>query len=104
MSPYYKKEDLKAWVEGSSFSVKTMLKEMLAVDLETTVEQVEIPVYFFLGRHDYTTPSDIADKYLERLETPKKELVWFEESAHMPMMEEKEKFQEMVVKHFLETS
>ncbi len=52
------------------------------------LHHLDVPVIFFLGRHDYTAPSQIASAWLEKLDAPKKELVWFENSAHLPMIEE----------------
>ena len=55
-----------------------------------------MPVYFFLGRHDYQIPSTLAERYLNDLEAPKKELVWFENSAHSPQYEEAAKFNRLI--------
>jgi pimeloyl-ACP methyl ester carboxylesterase len=60
--------------------------------LKGEIEQFDIPIWFFLGRHDYNAPSTLAAAYFERLRAPRKGLVWFEESAHFPFYEEKEKF------------
>jgi len=37
-------------------------------------------------------PSSIAEKYINVLKADTKEIVWFEESAHMCNIEEEEKF------------
>jgi len=42
----------------------------------------------FQGRHDGLVPSAITAAWLERLSAPQKEIVWFENSAHMMMIEE----------------
>jgi proline iminopeptidase len=42
----------------------------------------------FEGRHDGLVPSAITAAWLERLSAPQKEIVWFENSAHMMMIEE----------------
>jgi pimeloyl-ACP methyl ester carboxylesterase len=60
--------------------------------LKGEIEQIDIPVFFFLGRHDYNTPSSLAAEYLDRLRAPKKYLIWFEESAHFLFYEETGKF------------
>jgi pimeloyl-ACP methyl ester carboxylesterase len=49
---------------------------------------VGTPVIFFLGRHDYTCPWLIAEAWMKKLSAPKKKVVWFENSAHLPMIEE----------------
>ncbi len=83
-----------AWnvARGSSFSSLHMQYDAIEGELADAVTRVEVPVYFFQGRHDYVTPSELAVEYLERLEAPRKGLVSFEESAHFPFFEEPEAF------------
>ena len=59
----------------------------LAVDF-TGVRRFPIPIVMFMGRHDYTTPSAPTAAWLDRLEAPSKQGVWFERSAHMIPWEE----------------
>ncbi len=47
-----------------------------------------VPVVFFLGRHDYTTPSEPAASWLDAVEAPYTRAVWFERSSHMVPWEE----------------
>jgi pimeloyl-ACP methyl ester carboxylesterase len=61
-------------------------------ELVHEVSAVQVPVYFFLGRYDYNTPSELAAAYLQTLSAPSKKVVWFEESAHFPFLEEPAKF------------
>ncbi len=56
------------------------------------VQRLDIPAYFFTGRYDYTDPFECTEEYGRRLQAHKKEIVWFEESAHFPFLEEPEKF------------
>lgn len=65
----------------------------------TRIRKVQVPVYFFEGRHDRVpacAPEVVVD-YLPRLEAPVKEIVWFEASGHHPNIEEPEKFQKMLI-------
>ncbi|MGB9233937.1 MAG: hypothetical protein WCC04_05955 [Terriglobales bacterium] len=61
-------------------------------ELVHEVPAVKVPVYFFLGRYDYNEPSELAAAYLQALSAPSKKLVWFDESAHFPFLEESAKF------------
>lgn len=54
----------------------------------TGVRKFPIPVVMFMGRHDYTTPSAPTAAWLERVDAPSKQGVWFEHSAHMIPWEE----------------
>lgn len=46
----------------------------------------------FMGRRDYTTPSQPTAEWLERIDAPYKHGVWFERSAHMLPWEELGRF------------
>ncbi|HYE41835.1 MAG TPA: alpha/beta hydrolase [Caulobacteraceae bacterium] len=87
LSPQYEPADLKAVDPGGVLSVTALLPELLEADL-SGVTRTPFPVVLMLGRHDYTTPSEIAEAWLGRLTAPKKKLVWFEHSAHVIPVEE----------------
>jgi pimeloyl-ACP methyl ester carboxylesterase len=78
-------------------SVKALFEELCRTDLFIEVPEVKIPVYFCLGRHDYEVPSVLSARYFDVLKAPRKQLVWFENSAHMPHTEENEKFNEFMI-------
>jgi len=68
-------------------------------DLLKQAPKLEVPVYFFLGRHDRTVTASaaLAERYFESLETPKgKHLIWFENSGHWPQLEEPDRFRAVV--------
>lgn len=87
LSPEYTPADRKAWSAGSAFSVTTLWPRLAEVSFQD-LRKVEVPLVFFLGRHDYTVPAPIAAEWLERVQAPQKRVVWFEHSAHLPMVEE----------------
>ena len=66
--------------------------ELYCVDLRESYIKLDVPIYFFLGRHDVNAPTDLAVEYYNILEVPKKELVWFEHSGHSPWLNETERF------------
>ena len=45
-----------------------------------------------LGRNDRVVSPHLRAEYLATLEAPDKELIWFEQSAHMAPFEEPDKF------------
>ena len=57
-----------------------------------------VPVHFLLGRYDRQVDSRLAAAYFERLQAPRKTLVWFENSAHNVPFEEPEAFNATVVR------
>jgi pimeloyl-ACP methyl ester carboxylesterase len=68
------------------------------------VPSLDVPVYFFEGRRDFTVPSACAQRYFEQLKAPRKSLVWFEHSAHFPFLEESSRFAAELQRVAAETS
>lgn len=87
LAPEYSAEDRAALNQGSLFTLDRVLAEFLQADFKT-VRRFPIPVVMFMGRHDYTTPSAPTAEWLQRVEAPYKQGVWFEHSAHMIPWEE----------------
>lgn len=92
LAPEYKLTDVLNIPRGVNFTHKHLKYDEIDGPLAVNVRALDVPVYFFLGHHDYTTPSNLAVAYLKKLESPRKQVVWFEDSAHFPFLEEPKKF------------
>jgi pimeloyl-ACP methyl ester carboxylesterase len=77
-----------------------MQYDTLPGPLIDAVTEVGVPVAFFAGRDDYTTPSELVEEYFDLLEAPLKRMVWFERSAHFPFFSEPEKFADETISFF----
>lgn len=97
-APEYGISDVANVPKGSSFSSQHMKYDVIEGPIIENVTTLEVPVYFFTGRYDYTTPFELIDQYHETLRAPYKEMVWFEDSAHFPFFEEPDKFAEEIEK------
>ena len=90
------------WLDGWTFSQKLFEDQNLwDLDLRSGIKEVTVPIYFFTGQHDYDTPFRLVEQYFDVLDAPKKEIIWFDNSAHFPFLEEPEKFNTMLVEKFL---
>ena len=87
LSPEYAPEDVCSVDEGNRFTLGRILPEFLAVDY-SQVRAFPIPVVMFMGRHDYTTPSAPTQRWLDGVQAPYKQGVWFENASHMIPWEE----------------
>ena len=74
-----------------------MRQELLELDLTRAVPELQVPVWFCLGRYDRHVDARHAAAYLEQLRAPFKQVVWFENSAHNVPFEEPEEFNRFVV-------
>lgn len=71
--------------------------QLYDIDLRTDYKKLEVPVYFFLGRHDVNAPTSLVEEYANLLDAPHKEIIWFEHSGHSPWLNESKRFVEELV-------
>lgn len=88
------------WNAAFEFSAKSLEKDMFATDFRE-VKELKIPVYFFLGKHDWNVPTVLAEEFAKNLNAPKKEIILFENSAHSPLEEEPKMFNKLLVEKVL---
>ena len=95
----YSLKDLFRLQRGFNLPERSRMIEdvLMGINLVERVPRLKVPVYFFLGRLDYLTSSEAAEAYFKVLRAPRKDLVWFEKSAHYPCFEEAELFNQMLV-------
>jgi len=102
-APEYTLSDALNITKGVSLYNRHFRSTEFPGDLAEEVLLVRVPVYFFSGRHDYCVPSELSERYFEKLRAPIKRMVWFEQSAHFPFFEEPLKFAEEMEKVLDET-
>lgn len=90
------------YVRGIINTFNDVYQQLYDVDLRTDYIVLDVPVYFFIGRHDINAPTYLVEEYVELLDAPHKEIVWFEHSGHSPWINEREKFVKEVLSCLLE--
>ncbi len=91
--------------KGLNFTVKARWEEIQNVNLTNEIHSIKAPIYFFVGKYDMITPTVLVKDFYNSLNAEKgKKLIIFENSAHFPMIEEKEKYQELLVNVVLKES
>ncbi len=101
LSSEYNLLDVIRYNYGMGYSQKMLLKDILENPLPNIVTKLEIPFYFVMGKYDYMTSSNAAKEYFDRIEADQKEFISFDQSAHYPQLEEKEKFYEWMSDTFI---
>ncbi|MGB3972343.1 MAG: alpha/beta hydrolase [Limnochordia bacterium] len=90
------------FIRGIINTYNHVYQQLYTIDLRTDYTKLDVPVYFFLGRHDVNAPTVLAEEYMQVLDAPKKKIVWFEHSGHSPWINEPVKFVKEVLACFLE--
>ena len=87
-APEYSLRDARNIPKGVSLYSRNFVYNSISGELMDVITQVEIPIYFFTGRYDYTDPFMLTEQYFSKIKAPEKHIVWFEDSAHFPFFEE----------------
>ena len=101
---YTLREKLNLW-RGKIFARSrdfNLWDQMQATDLTQQVTDLEIPVYFFHGKYDYTCAYPLTKDYFEKINAPLKGFYTFEQSAHSPIFEEPQKALMILLEDVLE--
>lgn len=77
---------------------KILASEMLQVKFLEDIKELEVPIYFIMGKYDYHTPTVVVEKFYNQLQAPKKDFILFENSAHVPQLEENKKFNKTLIR------
>jgi pimeloyl-ACP methyl ester carboxylesterase len=80
------------YIRGIVNTFNHVYPKLYDIDLRKDYPKLDVPIYFFIGRHDVNAPVSLVDDYYNMLTAPYKELVWFENSGHSPWINETDKF------------
>jgi pimeloyl-ACP methyl ester carboxylesterase len=100
-APEYGLYDKVNWFRGVLDTLGVVYPQLWDVDFRTQAAQLDVPIYFLIGRYDINAPTVLTEQYFEVLEAPHKEIVWFEHSGHNPWVSESERFVQVMVETVL---
>jgi len=85
-------------MKGMKFSLNAMWEEIRNTNLADEIDTLRVPVYFFEGKYDMNNPTVIVEEFYENIvATEGKEFIIFENSAHFPIIEEKKKYEDLLI-------
>lgn len=89
--------DLVSQIRGFRFSMDAMWRDVSALNLVTAVPALRMPAVFVVGRRDHWVPPETTVAYVDTLEAPSKQLLWFDRSGHEPFVDEPAAFNRAVI-------
>jgi pimeloyl-ACP methyl ester carboxylesterase len=97
-APEYSPLDVYWTMRGIDFSRDHLLPRIADLNLRQQLPQIDVPIFMLQGKRDQAAPPDLAATYAQELRAPHgKRLIWFDESAHMPHLEEPERFRQVLL-------
>ena len=88
---YTMMDKMNLWRGKARNGVSVIWETSLYTDLSQEVTEFDLPIYFLEGVYDYTCNYALAKDYFEKIEAPVKGFYTFNQSAHIPIIEEPEK-------------
>jgi pimeloyl-ACP methyl ester carboxylesterase len=96
-SPDYSLGDVGRTLRGVAATQEALLSELAVMDLARSLPVIDVPVVMAQGRLDRVAPGEATQRYFDQLNAPSKRLVWFEQSAHTPQLEEPQLFRSLML-------
>jgi pimeloyl-ACP methyl ester carboxylesterase len=84
------------YCRGLFHSSKSLFPETKEMNLFQYSCEFQIPMYFIHGIYDYQVSLSLVKEYFKQIQSPKKRLILFGDSAHFPNVEEPDKFTELI--------
>ncbi|KKO54934.1 alpha/beta fold hydrolase [Paenibacillus sp. DMB20] len=98
--PEYNLLDRIRYMRGVSYVQEILIGQAMEKPLPTIITKLDLPVYFIMGQYDYMTSAKAAKTYFDQIDASEKEFITYDQSAHYPQFEEKEKFSKWMVDSF----
>ncbi len=99
--PMYSFTEKGNFFRGLEYTSRSFLSVMATTDLVELVPNIDIRVFIMHGKNDYTTSYNQAKRFYNALNCPSKKMFTFQNSAHTPYIEEKEKFYKLIKNEIL---
>jgi len=91
--------------KGLNFTMDVRYEEIKNINFAKEIQSIKVPIYFVVGKYDMIAPIVQVESFYNSLDAEKgKKLIIFDNSAHLPIVEEKEKYQELLVNVVLKES
>ena len=84
------------YLKGMNFSTNTIWDSVIVDNLFESSTIFKVPIYITQGKYDYQVSHALAREWFEKVEAPDKAFFTFEYSAHGTIIEEPEKFVQII--------
>jgi pimeloyl-ACP methyl ester carboxylesterase len=81
-APSYTVRDINDWMDGQRLSAERLVPLTSALEARTLSGEFALPVFVIQGAEDFTTPTSLAEEFVDSIRAPQKELVLIEGGGH----------------------
>jgi pimeloyl-ACP methyl ester carboxylesterase len=92
-------QDLNDSADGQNLSGEQLVPQTKSIGAQELGQKFSVPIFFFQGAEDFTTPTALARKYLDSIKAPRKAFVSIQGGGHFAVfMNSKQFLQELVTR------
>jgi pimeloyl-ACP methyl ester carboxylesterase len=91
-APGYTLHDVHDWFEGQGISAERLVPETSALEASALGGEFAIPVFVIQGAEDFTTPTTLAEAFVDSIHAPQKAFVPIEGGGHFAVFMKSETF------------
>lgn len=96
--PYYTVNEKICFFKGMFQASEKLISQILDTPLQEVVRNIEIPIHIIHGELDSSTSYKEAKRFFHSVDANEKNFYTFSHSAHMPFIDEPDKFMEVLSK------
>lgn len=85
------------FTKATNWNLHVLWSEFCRANLFVEIDEMQIPIYFVVGRYDRYMNAELAGEFLEELAAPFKQWVRFDQSGHLACYEEPRRFLELML-------
>lgn len=100
-APNYTLRDLNEWIDGQSLSAERLVPQTSALKPEALGGDFALPVLVIQGAEDFTTPTTLANTFVNSIRAPHKAFVSIEEGGHFAVFMKSDAFLDALVSRVL---
>jgi pimeloyl-ACP methyl ester carboxylesterase len=99
VAPGFSVQDINDSADGQELSAERLVPQTKSMGPKDLGLEFAVPVYFFQGAEDFTTPTELARLYLDSLKAPRKAFVPIEGGGHFAVFMRSDQFLKELVRH-----
>jgi pimeloyl-ACP methyl ester carboxylesterase len=91
-------QDMNDDADGQALSGERLVPQTTALRQKDLGLHFAIPIFFLQGTEDFTTPTELARRYLASIKAPRKEFVPLKDAGHFAVFMKSDQFLEVLIK------
>lgn len=91
-APGYSLRDINDWTQGQLLSSERLIPQMAGLDSKSLGGEFAVPIFVIQGAEDFTTPTSLAEDFVDSIRAPSKSFVAIDGAGHFAVFMKSDAF------------